>query len=454
VTRESVYTLEATPLKFGPGAVEDAGWELERLGARRVMLVSDPGVRDAGITDRVRELIEARGIEVRVFDRARVEPTAESFQEAADFAVDGDFDGFVGVGGGSSIDTAKVADLVCTHPAPIMEYVNPPVGGGRKPPSPLRPLLAIPTTAGTGAEATTVAVLDIPEEKIKSGISHRYLRPHQGIVDPLLTRGLPAHVAASSGLDVVCHAVESFLSRPYDAREKPETPDDRPPYQGANPISDIWSARALEYGGRYLRRAVADRDDIEARGAMMLAASLAGIGFGSAGVHIPHACAYPIAALKHEYQPPGYPDDHLFVPHGWSVIVTAPAAFRFTYSADPDKHRRAAELIAGKPIPDADENTLPDVLLELMRDVGAPRGVRDFGYDESDVAALVEGALKQQRLLVGSPREVGPANLATIISESMENWAHLESPLHAGSSPTAQSRFVPEARGAGTRPLA
>jgi alcohol dehydrogenase class IV len=422
VSKESVYTLEATPLKFGPGAVEDAGWELERLGVRRAMLVSDPGVRDTGITDRVRGLIEARGIEVVVFDRARVEPTLASFQAAADFATDGDFDGFVGVGGGSSLDTAKVADLICSHPAPIIDYVNPPVGGGRKPPSPLRPLLAIPTTAGTGSEATTVAVLDIPEERVKSGISHRYLRPHQGIVDPELTVSVPAEVAASCGLDVVCHAVESFLSRPYDAREKPETPDDRPPYQGANPISDIWSGRALEYGGRYLRRAVYDADDVEARGAMMLAASLAGIGFGSAGVHIPHACAYPIASHKHAFQPPGYPDDHPFIPHGWSVIVTAPATFRFTYPADPDKHRRAAELIAGRPIPDADEDTLPSVLLELMRDVGAPSGVRELGYDESDIDALVGAALKQQRLLVGSPREVGPDNLAAIVSESMENW--------------------------------
>ena len=133
---------------------------------------------------------------------------------------------------------------------------------------------------------------------------------------------------------------------------------------------------------------------------MMLAASLAGIGFGSAGVHIPHACAYPIASLKHEYQPPGYPDDHAFVPHGWSVIVTAPAAFRFTYEADPEKHRRAAELIAGRELPDADENTLPQVLTDLMRDVGAPSGVRELGYTDDDVDALVEGAIKQQRLLV------------------------------------------------------
>ncbi len=420
--KETIYTLEATPMKFGAGASAEAGWELKRMGATRVMLVTDPGVRDAGISDRVRESIEREGIEVVVFDRARVEPTAESFQEAADFAVDGGFDGFVGVGGGSSMDTAKVADLVATHPAEILDYVNPPVGAGKKPPGPLRPLLMVPTTPGTGSEATTVAILDIPDQKVKTGISHRYLRPHQAVVDPELTRSVSPQVIASAGLDVVCHAAESFISRPYDSRDAPDSPDDRPPYQGANPISDVWSARALEFGGKFLRRAVADADDVEARGAMMLGASLAGIGFGSAGVHIPHACAYPIASLKHEYVPPGYPQDHPFVPHGFSVIVSSPAAFRYTFEADPEKHRRAAELLLGEPVPEANADTLPDALIDLMRDVGAPSGVAELGYEEEDVEQLVEGALKQQRLLVIAPREAGPNELGAIIRDSMENW--------------------------------
>lgn len=422
MANERIYTLEATPLKCGPGSCADAGWELKRLGVSRAMLVTDPGVRATGIPDRVRERIEAEGIECVPFDRARVEPTADSFQQAADFAVDGGFDGFVGVGGGSSIDTAKVADLVATHPAAIMDYVNPPVGGGRGPGGPLAPLLAIPATAGSGSEATSVAILDIPDQGVKSGISHRYLRPSQAIVDPELTSTLPREVTASAGLDVVCHAAESFVARPFDTREAPASPDDRPPYQGANPISDVWSARALEYGGRYLRRAVDDPDDVEARGAMMLAASLAGIGFGSAGVHIPHALAYPIAGLKHGWQPPGYPDDHPFVPHGWSVIVSAPASFRHTFPADPEKHRRAAELPAGEPVPQADENTLPDVLLALMRDVGAPAGVRALGYEDGDVDALVDGALEQQRLLVLAPRETTRDDLARIVRDSLDVW--------------------------------
>jgi hydroxyacid-oxoacid transhydrogenase len=417
--RESVFTLEATPIKFGPGAAADAGWELARLGVRRALLVTDPGVAAAGHAERVRAAIDAEGIEVVVYDRAHVEPTLSSLQDAADFARDAGVDGFVSVGGGSSIDTAKVANLVTTHPAPVMDYVNPPLGEGRRPPSPLRAHLAIPTTSGTGAEATTVAVLDIPEQRVKTGISHRYMRPTQGIVDPEFVRTLPAEVTSSTGLDVICHAAESYLARPYNERPRPATPDDRPPYQGANPVADVWSAQALEYGGRYLRRAVADPEDLEARGAMMLAATMAGVGFGSAGVHIPHACAYPIAGLKHEYTPAGYPDDHPFVPHGQSVIVTAPAAFRFTFPAAPERHRRAAELLSGTHLPDADENALPDLLLELMRDLGVPTGIGELGYDVGDVDDLVDGAMKQQRLLVIAPREAGPEDLGAILRASL-----------------------------------
>lgn len=420
MSHETIFTMEATPIKFGSGAVDEAGWELQRLGVTRAFLVTDPGVVAVGHAERVQRIIEAEGIEVVVYDQARVEPTLESLEHAVAAARAAKPDGFVSVGGGSSIDTAKVSNLVLSHPAPVMAYVNAPVGEGRKPPSPLMPHLAIPTTSGSGSEATTVAVLDLPELKVKSGISHRYLRASQAIVDPELTRTLPAEVIASAALDVVCHAAESYLAIPFDSRPRPESPGDRPPYQGSNPVADVWSAKALEFGGRYLRRAVADPDDIEARGAMMLSASLAGVGFGSAGVHIPHACAYPIAGLKHSYQPPGYPDDHPFVPHGHSVIVTAPAAFRFTYEGAPERHDHVATLLAGEPVSGID--ALPDQLRSLMRDVGAPSGVAELGYTEDDVPALVDGALKQQRLLKVAPRQPDERDLGHIITASMHNW--------------------------------
>src|SRR5579875_3596244 len=247
--RESVFTVEATPLKFGAGASAEAGWELQRLGVTRAMVVCDPGVRRAGLVEPICDQFRAHGIEFEVYDEIYVEPTDASFAAAGAAAREGGFDGFVSIGGGSTIDTAKVANLLATHGGEVIEYVNPPVGAGRKPDAPLRPHLAIPTTAGTGSEATTVAVLDLPELKVKSGISHRYLRPSQAIVDPELSRTMPAAVTSSAGLDVVCHAAESYISRPFDTRPRPATPADRPPYQGANPVADLcrrapWSTAA------------------------------------------------------------------------------------------------------------------------------------------------------------------------------------------------------------------
>ncbi|WP_028064894.1 hydroxyacid-oxoacid transhydrogenase [Solirubrobacter soli] len=407
---ESIFTLEATPIKFGPGAVADAGFEAARLGITRALVVTDPGIP---WVESVCASLRASGISVVVFSESRVEPTLESLQAAADFALASDVDGFVSIGGGSAIDTAKVANLIVSWPAPLMSYVNAPVGDGLAVPGPLRPHLAIPTTCGTGSEATTVAVLDVPSLSVKSGISHRFLRPSQAIVDPSLAASLPSEVVASAGLDVICHAAESYLSLPYSSRPAAASPSARPPYQGANPVADVWSSTALEYGGRYLRRAVSG--DVEARGWMMLAASMAGVGFGSAGVHIPHACAYPIAGLRHLYVPPGYPSDHPFVPHGISVIVTAPAAFRFTFPASPSRHEHVAALLGA---PGSGPDALPSALSSLMADLGVP-SLSDLGYGEEDIPALVRGARAQERLLVGSPRPVTDDDLSAILRESL-----------------------------------
>ncbi|SEJ90952.1 Alcohol dehydrogenase, class IV [Deinococcus reticulitermitis] len=421
-SRESMFTIEATPVKFGAGAAQDAGWEMARLGGRRLFVVVDPEVQRLGVADPVLASLRAAGMDLIVYSEVDTEPSLDALKRAVAAAQEAQPDAFVALGGGSTIDTAKISNLLVTHGGEIMDYVNPPVGGGRKPPSPLRPLLAIPTTAGSGAEATTVAILDLPDLKIKTGISHRYMRPAQAIVDPELSRTAPAAVIASAGLDVVCHAAESFLSRPYTTRDRPATPDDRPPYQGSNPVADLWSAQALRYGGQYLRRAVQDAGDLEARGFMMLSATMAGVGFGSAGVHIPHACAYPIAGLRHEYRDPGYPGSKVFVPHGFSVIVTSPAAFRFTFSADPAKHIRAAEFLTGEQYAPDDQEALPSALLQLMKDVGAPSGVAALGYREADIPELIDGAFKQQRLLAVAPRTPTHDDLQHIFRESMHNW--------------------------------
>jgi alcohol dehydrogenase class IV len=419
---ESVFTLEATQLKFGAGAAEELGWELKRLGLKHITLVTDPTLHAFGVIERIESIIAKAGIRFDRFEDIRVEPTIESLQKAVDFCAEHPSEGFVALGGGSTIDTAKVSNLISVHGGAIMDYVNPPIGAGKKPASPLKPLICLPTTSGSGSEATTVAILDIPDLHVKTGISHRYMRPTLAIVDPDLARSTPGGVTASAGLDVLCHAVESYISKPYNQRPRPASPDERPPYQGSNPVADIWSLKAIEFSGQYLLRAVQDGNDTEARGTMMLGATMAGIGFGTAGVHIPHSCAYPIAGIKHTWHAPGYSRNYAFVPHGYSVIVTSPAAFRYTYDAYPEKHIKAAELLRGHAIENPDAESLPSAIIDLMKSVGAPSGIAELGYSESDFPAIIEGALKQQRLLAGSPKPVTPQVLESILQQSLKNW--------------------------------
>ncbi len=417
---ETVFTWAAPPIKFGLGATNEIGHDLAALGVHRAAIVTDPGVAATGLPGRVADLIAAADIEAEVFDGVHVEPTDASINEAAAWARARNFDGFVAVGGGSSIDTAKAMNLFATNEGEVLDYLNAPIGRALAPKNPLRPLVAVPTTAGTGSESTAVCVLDVLHLKVKTGISHARLRPTMAVVDPLNTVSLPPNVTASAGMDVLCHALESFTARPYDARPRYPSPDKRVAYNGANPISDLWSAHALELLGRYFRRAVHAPYDLEAREGMMRAAMYAGIGFGNAGVHIPHACAYPIAGMVRDYRPADYPQEEPMVPHGLSVVLTAPAAFRFTYPAQPERHREAARLLGGDPNLGVD--ALPEAIVSLCRDVGIPNGLAAIGYGPADIEGLVDGALKQQRLLAVAPRDVDGAALAAIFQASMTNW--------------------------------
>ena len=419
---ETVFTWGGTPLKFGAGAVDEIGWDLAQMGAERVLVVTDPGVAATGVPRRVADAAKAGGLTVEVYDQVHVEPTDVSIQAAVDFAKQSEWDGFVAVGGGSSIDTAKAVNLMTTYPADLYDYVNKPIGQGKAPAGPLKPLVAVPTTAGTGSETTPVCVMDLLELKVKSGISHPRLRPSMAVADPLLTLSMPPEVTAASGMDVLCHALESYTARPFDSfpRHRAET---RVAYCGSNPISDAWTEQALTLVARSLRKAVLNGGDLAARTDMMLAATFAGMGFGNAGVHIPHACAYPIAGRVRDYRPKNYPPDEAMVPHGESVSLTAPAAFRFTFPAGPEKHVHAARILDPHAARQRDPvDQLPFVLSSLMRDIGTPNGIGGVGYTEGDIPDLVEGARHQERLLTISPRPVRDEDLAAIFAQSIGNW--------------------------------
>jgi alcohol dehydrogenase class IV len=420
---ETIFTYGAPALKFGAGASDEVGHDLAALGVRRALLVTDAGVAATGAAERVATSLRSSGVAVEVFDGVHVEPTDASLGAAVDHARSlGRFDGIVAVGGGSSIDTAKAVNLMLTNPGELMDYVNAPIGGGQAPANALLPLVAVPTTTGTGAESTTVCVLDVLSRKVKTGISHARLRPTLAVIDPLLTATQPAGVTASAGMDILCHALESYTARPYDSFER-KSPDARVPYCGANPVADMWSERAMSLLSGAFRRAVSDGDDTAARTEMALAATFAGLGFGNAGVHVPHANAYPVAGQVREFHPADYPGDEPLVPHGMAVAMTAPQAFGFTFSASPERHLRAAQLLEpGAARADDPVDQLPSVLTRLMRDIGLPSGLAELGFGSADVPTLVEGSLAQPRLLSISPRPVEGEDLAGVFSRSLENW--------------------------------
>lgn len=421
---ETVFVMEMSPIKFGLGALDEIGHDARRLGLARALIVTDRHLGELGLPERVRGLLDEQGVKAEVYDGVEVEPTDRSMEEAAEYARTKEFDGLVAVGGGSAIDTCKAVNLLTRYPAPILDYINRPVGKGVPVPGTLRPLIAVPTTAGTGSETTAVAVTHVVDQDVKAGISHRLLRPTLGIVDPLTTLTVPPEVTAAAGCDILTHAIESYTTRPYNARPKHHPPD-RGAYVGANPASDVWCEKAIEYVARYLRRAVLNGTDLDARLHLALAANYAGIGFGNAGVHIPHAVAYPIAGLVRDYVPAGYRTRHPMVPHGMSVILTAPAAFRFTYATAPERHLRAAELMGARVtgLGEAERReALPQALVALMRDIGIPNGLTAVGYAEQDVPRLIEGTLRQPRLLVNAPRDVGARELDWIVRDSMRYW--------------------------------
>ncbi len=422
---DEVFSVDASAIKFGPGALREVGDDARVLGLRRVALYTDAGVVAQGHVARVQESLRAAGVDVAVYDEVRVEPTDRSFAAAARFASEGDFDGFVSVGGGSVIDTCKAANLYSTWPAEFMDYVNPPIGNGIAPPGPLKPHIACPTTSGTGSECTGIAVFDLLAMRAKTGIAHRALRPTRAVIDPTTTYTLPANVVAASGFDVLSHALESFTAIPYTQRARPDQPHLRPMSQGANPWSDIGCREALRLAGRFLVRAVADAADHEARDGMMFAATLAGLAFGNAGVHIPHGMSYSVAGLVKGFQPEGYPADEPICPHGMSVIVNAPAAFRFTGSACPERHLEGAQLLGAevRDVAPEDAGELVARHLEgLMRATAMPNGVGGVGYDAGDIGGLVEGAYAQQRLLKNAPRPVDQTVLAELYANALSYW--------------------------------
>jgi hydroxyacid-oxoacid transhydrogenase len=422
---EYAFEMATSAIRFGPGVTREIGMDLSHLGVRHAMVVTDPYLAKLPPVAGVLESLEKERVPFSIFDRAAVEPTDMSMREAIAFAQEGDFDAFVAVGGGSSMDTAKAANLYSTYPADFLDYVNAPIGKAKPVPGQLKPLYAVPTTAGTGSETTGVVIFDLVELHAKTGIAHRNLKPTLGLVDPENTRTMPAMVAVSTGFDVLVHALESFTNLPYNRRERPAHPILRPAYQGCNPISDVWAAEVIRTAAKYLPRAVENPDDDEARSKMILAAACAGVGFGNAGLHLPHGMSYPVSGMVRNYHPPGYPGKDPLVPHGLAVVLNGPASFRFTGAGSPERHLKAAELmgadVSRAKAADAGD-ILADQLIKYMQRLKVPNGLKAVGYTREDIPALVEGTLPQHRVIKLSPVPVGREELTRLFEKSMVLW--------------------------------
>jgi hydroxyacid-oxoacid transhydrogenase len=426
MAKDIAFEMAVSSVRFGVGVTREVGMDLADLGATRALVITDPTLARMRPVEIVMQSLRDAGVPATLYDRVRVEPSDESFLDAIAFAREGAYDAFVAVGGGSTIDTAKAVNLYTTcPPADFLDYVNPPVGKGLPVPGPLKTLIAIPTTAGTGSETTGVSIFDYRPLHAKTGIASRRLKPTLGLLDPENTRTMPPEVAASTGLDILSHAIESFTAMPFTDRPRPDRPSLRPAYQGSNPISDIWSMEALRMVSQFLVRAVDDPSDDEARAQMLLAASYAGVGFGNAGVHLPHGMSYPVSGLVKSYRAPGYAADHPLVPHGISVILNAPAVFRFTASTMPDRHLQAAEALGADVSRARAEDAgkvLADRLTWYMQRLGVPNGLSAIGYTSGDIPALVEGTLPQHRVTKLSPRPAGPEELSRLFEEAMIGW--------------------------------
>jgi len=423
---ENAFEMATSGVRFGCGVTREVGMDLGDLGVRRALVISDPLLRTLPPVQTVIESLESNQIGYVLYDRVRVEPTDESFLDAIQFARQNPADAIVAVGGGSTLDTAKAVNLYVSHPpADFLDYVNPPIGKGLAVPGPVKPLIAIPTTAGTGSETTGVAIFDLSKMHAKTGIASRRLKPTLGLLDPENTRTMPPQVAAATGLDVLSHALESYTALPFEQRPHPGRPGLRPAYQGSNPISDVWSLQALRMVAQYLVRAVEDPSDDEARANMLLAASYAGVGFGNAGVHLPHGMSYPVSGMVKSYRAPGYAVDHPLVPHGYSVILNAPAVFRFTAGANPDRHMEGARAL-GVDVSRCRRDDAGRILSEritwFMDRLKIPNGLGAIGYTSSDIPALVEGTLPQHRVTKLAPRPAGPEELSRLFEENLSAW--------------------------------
>jgi len=323
------------------------------------------------------------------------------------------------------IDTAKAALLVAAHGGNIREYFAPPVGAGKSIPGPVAPHIACATTSGTGSECTSISVIRVNELDTKFVVANPQLLPDVAIVDPQCCDSLPANVVASTGFDLLSHALECYTAKAYTRHLEVADPNTRQFIQGANPFSDLSAKEALDIVGKYLQRGVSDNTDREARDNLMWGATLAGIAFGNSGTHLPHAMSYGVTHLMKDVTSQDYRVASPFVPHGISVIVCAPSVFRYTAAAQPERHLEGAAMLGADSkgaTPDEAGEVLSKRLIEMMRDADIPNGLSGIGFAADDVAALAESSSRQARAIANAPRESNLVDIENMYAGAISYW--------------------------------
>lgn len=395
----TVWTFHsAGELIFGRGAIEQAGALVRRLGAMRCLIVTDAPLVAAGLVDRVLKPLGAAGVATHVFDGGRPEPPVSIAEACIEDGLRFSPDVVLGLGGGSNMDLAKITATVLTHGKTCRDWA-----GDDVIPGPVMPLVCVPTTAGTGSEVSAASVLSDPEAKTKFGILSNYLRPRIALVDPLLTVSCPPRVTADSGIDALTHAIEAYTA--VDNESFPLPAGERSVYQGRHPMGDLTAERAIELCGKFLRRAVREPNDLEAREGMALAATLGGMAFSNVGVAVVHALEYPIGGATH-------------CSHGAGNGLLLPYVMQFNKPSRIPQMARIARLL-GEDTTGMSDDAAADLAIEavarLRDDIGVPNKLSKLGLTRNQLPALAEKAFAVKRILRVNPRAVTLADMLGIL---------------------------------------
>ena len=390
----------AGQLLFGRNAAQQLGEVTTRLGAKRILIVTDPILMKAGLAERIR--VPLTSVTTEMFGEGEPEPSMKAADACIALAKRFKPDALVGLGGGSNMDLAKITATVLAHGGSPRDYA-----GDDKIPGPIAPLICMPTTAGTGSEVSAAAVLTDTENKIKVGILSNYLRPRVAIVDPLLTVSCPAKVTADSGIDALTHAIEAYTA--VDNAEFPLPVGERSVYQGKHPLGDVMAEKAIALIGANLRRAVKDGNDLSARDGMALGATLAGLAFSNVGVALVHALEYPVGGATH-------------CSHGAGNGLLLPFVMRFNQPARIKEFAAIARLL-GEDVTGLTETQAADraiLAVEKVRnDIGIPKQLSDLGVRPEQLRPFADKAFGIKRILRVNPRQMTVQDLEEILRSAL-----------------------------------